>query len=49
MWKFINELNPKSRKPAPESVSEIDTPDKKSLNLAALIAIFPLFHTNFYL
>ena len=23
MWKFINELNPKSRKPAPESVSEI--------------------------
>ena len=34
LWKFINELNPKSRKPAPESMSEINMPDKKSSNVA---------------
>ena len=34
MWKFINELNPKSKKPAPESVSEVKKPDRKSSNVA---------------
>ena len=51
MWKFINELNPKSRKPAPESEclrlkSLIENPQMWQ---TPLIAIFPLFHTNFYL
>ena len=40
MWKFINELNPKSRKPAPESVSELDTPNKKILKCGSFNSYF---------
>ena len=51
LWKFIIELNPKSRKPTPISpcLRLIHLIKNKQMWQTALIYIFPLFHTDYYI